>query len=106
MSPGPFASVDSVLKYGDGAESLQRVSPGRLEHFVYAALAKRGYAKVAPLETSIRQGQGVSMPVDTGSSPRDKMIAIGAVIFMVVGFIAIYIIYVVTSGHPAPHGPA
>lgn len=46
------------------------------------------------------------MPVDTGSSPRDKMIAIGAVIFMVVGFIAIYVIYVLTSGHPAPHGPA
>jgi hypothetical protein len=40
------------------------------------------------------------MPVDPKASSRDKMIALGAVAFLVVSFIIIYIVFQLTSAKP------
>jgi hypothetical protein len=40
------------------------------------------------------------MPVDSKANPRDKAIALGAVAFLIVGFIILYIIFVVTTPKP------
>jgi len=41
------------------------------------------------------------MPVDPGGNPKDKAKAIGAIIFLVVAFVVIYIIAKYTGSPPA-----
>ena len=43
------------------------------------------------------------MPVDNQASHKDKMKAIGTLIFMVVAFVVIYLVASATGGAPAPH---